>query len=163
MTKTNGLILFAALALFSFSSCKKSSPSVPASTWTLASINYTAQYTLTAEADDPDDADDGKDFTIDASAANGDNVASITFKDQPTKSGTYTVIPFSGNIGTSPTSCFILGYTSTLDVESIGKSGDVVNVTVSGGTITATFSNITTEDRSTSAIKTMSGTLAVQP
>jgi len=166
MTKKTGLGLLAAMVLLSLNSCKKddSSSSPTTSSWTLGSTNYTAQVTINGNGTENDDADDGENFFIDASGAAGSNVASVTFKDMPTTSGTYTALAdLNNSLGTSPKGCIVLMYNGTYYYSSTNNPSDKINVTVSGGKITATFSNITMQDENSSASKTASGTLVVFP
>ncbi len=153
---------FALIALLSLNSCKKdsSSSSSSKSTWTLGSSSRTADITTTGTATLISDPNDGENYFISASASSGDDIASITFKDKPTVSKTYTVISSASALGTNANAC-IVGAVSGFSefYTSTGKVGDVVTVTVSGGKITASFSNITVEEFSSSGQKTITGNL----
>jgi hypothetical protein len=134
--------------LFAISSCKKSSSSgLAANTWTLNGTTYKSI--------------GGGIFTAGANTLTGldasGNSASVEFNVTPT-AGTYTVTAD----GTDSTDCIVeLTTGATSDFwGSTGKAGDKVTVTVSGGKISASFTNITVESTNTpSDSTTTSGSL----
>jgi hypothetical protein len=96
------------------------------------------------------------------SAAVGGNLISVIFYSHPAANGTYVVT--NGGIPAAGAYCQIqvytyIGTTATL-YTSTGKTGDKVNLTISAGKITVSFTNITVSVGSTSS--TVSGTVIQQ-
>jgi hypothetical protein len=143
-------LLFIAIALSVFSSCsKKNAVSDPDSTvWTFNGNTYK---TTSGGYDSS-----GPVWIINAqdTAANGINIA---FNPRPTMNGTYIVR--DNSIGTAfPTNnCILSVYNNFTNYVSIGKPGDIINVTISEGNLHATFSNITIENGTDTT--TVSGTV----
>jgi hypothetical protein len=140
------LLVWASIALALYG-CSKSSGGATTSSpseWSLNSTNYkgdSAVYNATS----------GLGVLTSADAAG--NTITVIFYSHPTANGTYTV---TGEGGTSAgLYCEINVQTYTPGTSTIyistGKSGDEVDVTVSGGKITASFKDITVAYGSTTA------------
>jgi hypothetical protein len=98
-------------------------------------------------------------FPILSSKDSALNTIYLVFNSRPTANSTYTVVENVMDSATiNPYVTISLGSaTSNISYNSTGKTGDKVNVTITGGKLHAEFSNITI--LSTVDITTVSGTL----
>jgi len=137
---------------FIFYSCKKSNTerinNGQASTeWVFNGVTYSASSTTFTTSNG-----------VSVLAADGaqNNYATIVFNTVPTSNGTYTVIA-SAPTPPGATECYVTaGQSPSSNFFSTGASG-TVTVTVSGGLVTATLSNVSIKTGNTVSI--LSGTL----
>lgn len=161
MKQFTSVFILAILTSFILTSCKKDSTNntTSKSNWTFDGTNYNGVHTLTGTVSN---GSGGDWFFINSDAQNGDLAVSVTFNQEPA-AGTYTVIDATGFVYSIGNTECIMDYGSTsFQYESNGTAGNKVVVTKSGGKITATFSNVSMEEFTTSAVKSISGTLVEQ-
>jgi hypothetical protein len=140
-------IIIATFSIILFG-CKKSTPPTVTTTsattqWTIDGITFKGISTYFVSAADL--------FSSDSSG----NAIDVYFSAIPTVNATYTVTALPPSAGQCIVGADLISsdsYTST------GVSGDKVTVTVSGGKVTASFTNITMSDGSVT--KTVTGTVA---
>jgi hypothetical protein len=152
------LVLIAGSSLL-FAGCSKSNAASNTSTggvnqWTLKGTTYKG---LSSRYDDTSSA-----LAILTSADAGGNLISVIFYSHPSASGTYTVT--NGGISSAGAYCLIQEFvyannTSTI-YSSTGKTGDMLNITITGGKLKVSFTNVTMSDNTTTT--TSSGTVAQQ-
>jgi len=142
--KKLSLFLFIAFAFFACGKSKTSTPSGPTSSqWTINGTTYkglTTNYNYS--------------FSDLTSSDTSGNFVVIGFFSNPSANGSFTVI--NGSNLTSGT-CRVIIQTPAGLYSSTGKTGDMVNVTLTGGLITTSFSGNTMELNSTQT--TASGTV----
>jgi hypothetical protein len=144
------ILLSIAVALLVFVSCSKKNVNSNSSTWTFNGKTYSAS---TAGYDSADVYG-----LLDAQDPSGDNGITIGFNSLPTVNGPYIVTRGVLGPGYPANNCALHVFgNSSGNYISIGKPGDVVNVTISNGKIHASFSNITIENGSDTT--TVSGTI----
>lgn len=128
------------LALFatSFVSCGKDDEEKPAelgsNSWVINGLTYKTG-TLTPPAFS------GNNFTA-TSTDNGGGVVGITFSAKPTTSKTYTVVLGTATPGADECRITVLNTNDPKTFLSTGRAGDVVSVTVTGGKVAATATNV---------------------
>jgi hypothetical protein len=139
--------------------CSKSSGSASSTTngpsqWTLKGTTYTGLVT------GYNDTSSGLGILVSAAAAG--NTLSIIFYSHPAANGAFMVT--NGGVTAPGTQCMIqvgVYNNNTYDIfTSTGKTGDQVNLTISGGKIKVSFTNITVSDNTTTS--TVSGNLTQQ-
>lgn len=154
--KKRSVLAWIAIPLFIFYGCSKSNGGSAAITgtatqWTLKGITYKGLET------NYNDTTTGLGIFVSADAAG--NFISIIFYSHPAANGDYTVT--NGGIPAAGAYCQIQVYTYTGTAGTIytstGKSGDIVKVSISGGKITASFTDVTVAIGSVTA--TVSGTV----
>jgi hypothetical protein len=130
------LLLFIALDLLIFASCSKKNTVPQISSWTLNSgLPYTSD---SAEYD----SSMYMLGTLTAPDGTGDSLV-IYFNSQPETSGTYTVTENAiGNLWPATNSTMYFYMYNRLPYYSLDIPCAAVNLTISGGKLTATFSNI---------------------
>lgn len=133
--------LLALAAITVFSSCKKDEEegggggtTLNDNQWKVLDVTYTGSSLIGSAWNEAQK-------TLGSATDGLTSVASVKFAAKPTANGTYTVKASGDALGA--TDCFvtIVNAPSTAFFSS-GKSGDVVNVTVTGGKVTASFSNV---------------------
>lgn len=133
--------LLALAAITVFSSCKKDEEdgggggtTLNDNQWKVLDVTYTGSAVLGSFWTEAQK-------TLGSATDDAKSLVAVKFAAKPTANGTYTVKANGDALGA--TECFvtIINAPSTIFLSS-GKSGDVVNVTVSGGKVTATFSNV---------------------
>jgi hypothetical protein len=144
------MLLSIAVALLVFVSCSKKNVNANSTTWTFNGKTYSAS---TADYDTADVYG-----LLNAQDPGGNNAITIGFNSNPTVNGAYVVTRGVLGPGYPANNCALHVFAnSTGDYISIGKPGDVVNVTISNGKIHASFSDITIENGSDTT--TVSGTI----
>jgi hypothetical protein len=150
---------FLVITTLIFFGCKKDSNSTGSgtkSTWTFNGVTYNVTNGSFESSSNELMASD------DASAAGGGNFIRVFFwsATKPTTNATLTVVDYA-TATTNPTTCSIqvgnIYGANPLQYLSRGTAGDKVTLTVSGGKLTAAFSNITVKDGTNT--KTVSGTI----
>jgi hypothetical protein len=140
-------------------SCSKTSGSSNSSTtgpnqWTLKGTTYTG---LSIGYNDTTSG-----LGVLVSAAAGGNTLTVIFYSHPATNGAFMVT--NGGVTAPGTQCMIqvgVYKNNAYDIyTSTGKTGDQVNLTISGGKVKVSFTNITVSDNATTA--TVSGNLAQQ-
>ena len=142
-----------------FGGCHKSNAAPGAATggssqWSLKGTTYNG---LSVRYDDTSTG-----LAVLVSADAKGNEISIIFYSHPAASGTYTVT--NGGITSAGPYCLIQEFvyannTSTI-YSSTGKTGDMLNLTISGGKVKVSFTNVTMMANTTTT--TSSGTIAQQ-
>ena len=136
------------ISLIIFYGCSKSSSTTTTSSsqWTLKGVKYTGLATV---------YDTSSSLGTLTSADAAGHFVSVTFYTHPTSSSSFTET--DGSIVNS-IDCLIDVYDGTNIFSSTGVTGDKVNLTISGGKLTASFTNVTVLYNSTSS--TVSGTVS---
>ncbi len=144
------ILLSFAMALLVFVSCSKKNVNSNSTTWTFNGNTYTA---ITVGYDSANEYG-----LLDAQDPGANNAITIGFNSHPIVNGAYIVTKGVLGPGYPANNCalHVFGNNSG-DYLSIGKPGDVVNVTITNGKIHASFSNITIENGSDTT--TVSGTI----
>jgi hypothetical protein len=128
------LLLFTVMALFEFVSCSKKNAGSNSTTWTYNNNSYT---TTTAGYDSS-----GLLGSLGAQDAAGNGIG-VVFNAHPKENGTYILSNGYLGVGYPTNYCTLSVISNNAPIYiSIGKPGDVVNVTISNGKLHASFSNI---------------------
>lgn len=152
MTRNLILVLTATFLMIIYS-CKKSTPSAPD-----AIVNQFTFKGTTYKGTGAEFIYDGTFSTYKLAIIDSVyNYIYLAFKTIPTVNKVYTLSQYLSPL--DPSACFIkvIPAAPSLNYNSTGLAGNTVNVTISGGKVVASFSNVSVSDGTTTT--TVSGTL----